>query len=301
MARAYVPLLLVLAALWGSSFMFIKVAVEEIAPTTVMAARLGLSAVPLFALLALRTGLVPALTHLRAVWREGLLLGAVNAALPFVLIGWGETRIDSGIAAIANSSVPIFVTALAVKFRPSERVSGGRLLGVLIGLLGVAIVAGVDPEGGWWGVAGALACVAAAFSYAIGALYSQGRLSTASPTMIATATTLWGTVLLLPAGVLQAPSERPSFEALGSVVALAIAGTVVGLLIYFRLIDNHGSMRASLVVYLVPLLAVLYGALLLDEPLRASAVVGLALVLGGVALGSGVVRLRGGKPALAGR
>ena len=291
MTRGYVPLLLVLAALWGASFMFIKVAVEEIAPATTMGVRLFLSAVPLLVLLAAKVGVRDAVAQLRSIAREGILLGGFNAALPFFLIAWGETHVDSGVAAIANSSVPIFVALLAVRFRPSERVRGLRLFGVLLGLAGVAVLAGVRPEGGWWGAAGTLACVVAAFSYGIGALYSQGRMSETNVLVVATATTFWGTLWLLPASLVQMPDALPSWQALGSVVALALLGTVLGLLIYFHMIDTYGSARSSLVVYLLPITALFYGAFLLAEPITTSAIAGLALILAGVALGSGVVRV----------
>src|SRR5712691_2046758 len=118
--RGYVPLLLLLAAIWGASFMFIKIAVDELAPTTTMFFRLAFSALPLVMLVILKLGLGPAAEQLRQVIRPALILGVVNTALPFTLIAWGETKIDSGIAAIGNASMPIFVALLAFRFRKSE-------------------------------------------------------------------------------------------------------------------------------------------------------------------------------------
>ena len=104
-----------------------------------------------------------------------LVLGTINAAIPFTLIAWGETHIDSGVAAIANATVPLFVVLLAIKVRPSERATGARLAGILLGLAGVVLLAGAQPGGGWWAVAGTLAVVLASLSYACGALYGQAR------------------------------------------------------------------------------------------------------------------------------
>jgi drug/metabolite transporter (DMT)-like permease len=290
--RGYVPLLLLLAAIWGASFMFIKIAVEELEPTTTMAGRLVLSAIPLVGLLVLRHGWAKAWRDMRKITKPAIVLGAVNTALPFTLIAWGETRIDSGIAAIANASVPIFVAVLAIWFRPEEKSTGLRLFGVVLGIAGVAILAGVRPEGGWWGVAGTMAVVGAAFAYAIGTMYSQSILAETENLVLAAASIAWGAILLLPFGLAQAPSELPSWDAIGSVVVLGVLGTFVGQLLFFRLIYDYGSARAALVVYLLPVTALFYGAFFLDEPITAQALVGLVLILIGTALGSGLALRR---------
>jgi drug/metabolite transporter (DMT)-like permease len=297
--RGYVPLLLLLAAIWGASFMFIKIAVDELAPTTTMFLRLAFSALPLLALVVYQLGFRPAARQLRAVTRAAIILGIVNTALPFTLIAWGETKIDSGVAAIGNASMPIFVVLLAIRFRASERATGSRLFGVVLGLLGVGVLAGVNPEGGWAGVAGTLAVVAASLSYAVGTLYTQGVLDEVRNDVLAAASIAWGTVVLGPLGVIQAPADLPSWDAIGSVLALALLGTVAGQLIYFRMIYAYGSARASLVVYLLPVTALFYGALLLNEPITVSAIVGLVLILTGTALGSGVLRLPRRRAAVA--
>ena len=290
MTRSYLPLLLLLAAIWGASYLFIKVAGEDIEPTTMMALRMGLAGVALFLFLAAQMGPRASVQAVRGAGWHAVVLGVINGAFPFTLIAWGEKHIDSGIAAIANATVPLFVVLLAIKFQPSERVSGSRLAGLLLGLVGVAVLSGLQPDGGWWAVAGTLAVVVASFSYATGSLFGQRRVAHTSGPVLATASTLAGAFVLLPFGLLQLPSSVPSAAALGSVAALSLLGTAFAQLILFRMLRLHGSARTSLVTYLLPPTALVYGALILDEAVTASTLAGLALILAGVALGSGVVR-----------
>jgi drug/metabolite transporter (DMT)-like permease len=290
MTRSYTPLLLVLAAIWGASYMFIKVADRDLEPTVMMALRLLIAAPLLIGFLAVRSGGREALAQVGGAWREGFVFGVVNGALPFTLIAWGEKHIDSGVAAIANASVPIFVALLAIRFKRSERSTGLKLVGIVLGLIGVGVLAGVHPEGGWWAVAGTLAVVAASFSYAVGGLYGQHVVDRVPGPVIAAAALFYGGLVLLPFALVQLPDHFPGWKAIGSVLGLSIAGTAVAQLILFRMLRLFGAARLSLVTYLLPVTALIYGALILDEPLRASALGGLALILGGVTFGSGAWR-----------
>jgi drug/metabolite transporter (DMT)-like permease len=289
-ARGYVTTLLVLAAIWGSSFLFIKIAVDELSPAATMLGRCLVATIVLGGILVARRGFAGAVRCVRGFGRAGFILGIVSTALPFWLIAWGETRVDSGIAAIGNASMPIFVALLAIRFAPGERVNGASAVGIALGILGVAILAGIDPQGGWPGAVGTLAVILASISYAVSTLFSQRKLSDSSGLLVSTASAFWGTVVLLPFGIAQAPSELPGWEALASVAMLGVFGTGIGLLMFLYMIENYGSSRASLVVYLLPVTALFYGAVFLDEPIRATAVAGLVLILAGVALGSGAVR-----------
>jgi drug/metabolite transporter (DMT)-like permease len=299
MVRGYVPLLLIVAGIWGASYLFIKVAVDEIEPTAMMELRLILAALVLVPFVVLRLGRERALAELRATGLGAWVLGAANMAIPFTLIAWGEKHIDSGIAAIANASVPIFVVALAVKFRPSERVSGRRLAGVLLGFAGVGVLTGLHPEGGWWVIAGTLAVVVASFSYAVANLYTQHRFPETSPLVITAASSVAAAILLLPFALLQLPEEVPSWQALGSVAALGLAGTAIALIFFYRMLVAYGASRASLVTYLLPPFALFYGVVFLAEDVTLNAALGLVLILAGVALGSGVFRLARREPAAA--
>ena len=271
--------------------MFIDVALRDVEPTTLMASRLLLAAVILLPLLMLQLGARSALRALRREAWGGSVLGIVAAALPFTLIAWGQTHVDSAVAAIANASMPIFVVLLAYRFRPSERPSGLRLFGVFLGLTGVAVLAGGEPSGGLWAVLGTLAVVLAAFSYAAGALYAQHRLGGATGPVISTAQSIAGALILLPFGLAQLPDHWPTWKPLASILALGVAGTAIGTLLYYKIVSDYGASRASLVVYLLPPFAVFYGVTLLSEPLTVPEVVGMILVLTGVALGSGLLRL----------
>jgi drug/metabolite transporter (DMT)-like permease len=288
--RGYVPALLSLAAIWGSSFMFIEIAIDELSPAATMTGRLLAALAVLGTILVAHRGFAQAVRCVRDFGWPGVWLGVITTALPFWLIAWGQTHIDSGIAAIANGSMPIFVALLAIRFAQHERVTGSRALGMLIGILGVGVLVGVNPQGGWAGAVGTLAVVLASISYAAGSLYSQHKLGNSSGLLVSTASVVWGTIVILPFGIAQGPSEVPSWQALGAIAVIGVLGTGVGLLLYLNMLEKYGSSRASLVVYLLPPTALFYGAVFLDEPLRLTAIVGLVLILAGVALGSGVVR-----------
>jgi drug/metabolite transporter (DMT)-like permease len=291
MVRGYVPLLLIVGGIWGASYLFIKVAVREIEPTAMIDLRLLLAAAVLLPFLAIRLGISDAIREVRETGSGAFVLGVVSMALPFTLIAWGEKHIDSGVAAIANATVSIFVALLAIRFIPSERATGMKLVGVVVGLIGVGVLAGLHPQGGWWGVAGTFAVVVASLAYAVAYLYTQRRFPRTSPLVITTAGTLVAALVLLPLALLQLPDEMPSWKALGSVAALGIAGTAVALILFYEMIARYGSLRASLVTYLTPPFALAYGAVFLDEAMTLNALLGLVLILAGVALGSGLLQL----------
>lgn len=287
----YWPLLLLLAALWGASYLFIKVAVEDIPPAPMMAVRTLLAAAVLLGYLAWRMGWTRAVADLRAAWRHCAVLGVINAAVPFWLIAWGEQHIDSGLAAVVQGSVPIFNALILLRVIPHERLSATRALGLAVGIVGVAVVTGIHPSGGWWAIAGALAVVASSVSYASAGVYGQLAVSDTAGPVLATGSMLVGGLILLPFALFQLPASAPDLEATASLLALTLLGTALAQLILFRMLALYGSACLSLVTYLMPGFALVYGALILDEELTLSTLGGLVLILGGVALASGAVRL----------
>jgi drug/metabolite transporter (DMT)-like permease len=287
------PLLLTLAAVWGASYLFIKVAVDGgLEPAPLMAARALIAALLLFVYVGRVFGVRRAVRQLRDAWRPALALGAFGAAIPFWLVGWGETHIDSGIAAIAQATVPIFTLALSWRFLPHERVRRAQVAGIVLGLLGVAVLAGFDPDGGWWVVAGTLAVVLSSLAYSAGNVIGKRHVHDVPGPVLATGAMFAATAYLLIPAVLQWPDETPTTGAIASLLALAILGTAVAQLVFYRTLRLYGSNRVSLVAYLMPGFALVYGALLLGEDVTAAALGGLGLILLGVALGSGAVRLR---------
>ncbi len=286
MSRTYAVLLFVLGAIWGSSYLFIKVGVRDLSPAALIEVRL-LCAAPVLLVFAWRRYGREALVR---GWREGLVLAVLNAAVPFTLIAAGEKWVDSGTAAVANSSVPIFVALLAFFFVPTERSTGWRLVGVLLGLVGVAVLAGVHPQGGWHGTIGILAIVVASVSYAAANLYAGRRMAVGGPVLAALSMS-FAFVILLPLALATLPSHAPGWKPIGSGVALGLLGTALAQILSYRMIRLYGSSRSALVAYMLPAFALLYGSVFLAESVTAEKLAGLVLIAGGVALGTGGVRL----------
>ncbi len=278
-------MLLGLALLWGASFMFIKVAVRELTPATLIMGRLGFAALTLAAVAPFAVGTRETLRHLRVNAGWLVLVALVNTAMPFWLLSWGETRIDSGLASIIQAAVPIFNAVIAFGFFREVRVTGARLAGVAIGFVGVAFLVSAQPSGK---VLGALAVVGMAFCYGIGGLLAGKHLRAVPSHVVALASTGISTIVILPLGIAQAPHQVPGWKVVGSVLALGIPGTALAYLLFFGLIAGAGAAYASLVTYLIPPIALAYGAVFLGERFGVTAFGGLALILGGVALGTGV-------------
>jgi drug/metabolite transporter (DMT)-like permease len=285
-------MLVLLAAIWGASYLFIKIALDDLEPAPMMAIRSLAAGLILLAYLAASYGGRRALEELRRSWRAALVLGTLNAAVPFWLIAWGEKHVDSTVAGIAQSTVPIFTFLLAMRFLPHEPVGAVRVAGVALGFVGVAVLAGLDPHGGWWAVAGTLAVVISSLSYAGSGVYGQLRVQTVPGPVLATGSMLMGGLLLVPLSLFQLPDHVPDAASIASLAALTLLGTAFAQLVLFRMLRLFGSRRLSLVTYLIPGFALFYGAAFLDEPVTVAALGGLVLILAGVALASGERFLR---------
>jgi drug/metabolite transporter (DMT)-like permease len=281
-------ILVLLALIWGASFMLIKIADRQLAPATLILGRLASATLLLAAIALLQLGPRRTFAELRGAWRWLVVVGLVNTAVPFWLLSWGETRIDSGLASIIQGAVPIFNALLAFAFFREERVGGIRLVGLAIGFVGVALLVGAQPEGK---LLGALAVVAMALCYAIGTLIAGRHLRGTPPLVVALASTGVSTLAALPAGVIQAPAAMWHGETIAAILVLGFVGTAIAYLLFFELIQRAGANYATLVTYLVPPIALAYGAIFLNESFGPTAFAALALILVGVALATGSVRL----------
>src|SRR5256714_11708346 len=219
MNRSHLAMLAALSLIWGASFMFIKVAVRDLSPATLILGRIGLAALTLAIIVPLMVGARETAAELRANALWIAVVGLVNVALPFWLLSWGETRIDSGLASIIQAAVPIFNAVVSFAFFHEVRVTGVRLAGVAIGFVGVALLVGAQPHGK---VLGALAVVGMALCYAVGQLFAGRHLSAVPPPVVALGTTSVAALAALPLGLAQAPHHVPKWETIGSVLALAI-------------------------------------------------------------------------------
>ncbi|HVS85947.1 MAG TPA: DMT family transporter [Gaiellaceae bacterium] len=284
MRRSNPAMLVALALIWGASFMFIKIADRELAPATLIMGRLGSAAVALWAVAAVRLGWRRTVVELRGAWRWLVVVALVNTALPFWLLSWGETRLDSGLASIIQGAVPIFNALIAFGFFRESRVTGVKLLGLAIGFVGVALLVGAQPHGK---VLGAVAVVGMALCYATGGLLAGRHLRATPPLVVALASSSVAALAAAPAGIVQAPSHMWKGETVAAILVLGVVGTALAYLLFFALIQTAGASYASLVTYLVPPIALAYGAIFLGERFGASAFAALALVLFGVALGTG--------------
>jgi drug/metabolite transporter (DMT)-like permease len=281
-------MLLVLAALWGASFMFIKVGVRELEPATLICFRLGLGTLTLLPVALATLGGRRLVRSLQEHAGPLILVGLLNSALPITVLAWAEKRVDSGLAAVIQASAPLFTALLALRFSRAEVVTGGRLAGLLVGFGGVGLLVGVQPSGD---MLSALAITFTAFCYAVAALYSARALAHVPPLVTAVGALGSATLMLVPFAIAQPPHGVPGWKVTGSLLVLGILGTGVAYVLYYALLAGAGASRSILITYLVPAFALVYGSVFLNESVTTAALVGLALVLGGVALGTGVVRL----------
>jgi drug/metabolite transporter (DMT)-like permease len=274
-------ILTLLALIWGASFMLIKIADRQLAPSTLVLGRLGSATLLLAAIAVASLGLRGTLVELRDAWGWLVVVALVNTAVPFWLLSWGETRIDSGLASIIQGAVPIFNALVAFGFFREARVGGVRLLGLGIGFVGVALLVGAQPEGK---ILGALAVVGMALGYAVGTLLAGRHLRRTPPLVVALASTGVSTLAVSPAGALQAPAGMWGGETIMAIVVLGFVGTAIAYLLFFALIQRAGANYATLVTYLVPPIALFYGSVFLGEGIGVTAIVAFVLILVGVAL-----------------
>ena len=271
--KAWVQLF-VLASLWGASYLFIKIALRDLSPETLVFARTALAALVLLPF-AYQKGL---LAPLKGRVAPVVVLAAIQVAGPFLLISFGEKSIDSSLAGILVASAPIFAALIAFAIDRDERVTSVGAVGVAIGIVGVALLVGVDAGGS--GVLGALAVVLASLGYAAGAFFLKRHLRGVPPIGLVTGTMGASALLLLPLAI-ASPGQAPAVGPAAAVVALGVAGTGIAFVLFYSLIADVGPTRAALVAYVAPGFAVVYGVTLLGESFTIGTLAGLVLILGG--------------------
>ncbi|HVO01553.1 MAG TPA: DMT family transporter [Candidatus Cybelea sp.] len=271
-------LLIVLSILWGGSFFFAKVAVRELPPLTIVLGRVATAALALH-LLVLATGRrMPAEGGL---WRDFLVMGFLNNAIPFSLIFWGQKEIASGLAAILNATTPLFTVLVAHTLTPDEKATPAKLCGVALGILGVALMIGLDVAGGLGDhLMAELAVLAAALSYAFAGVF--GRRFRGRPPLIVAAGQLSGsTLLILPVTlVIDRPwmLPMPGAPTIAAILGLALLSTALAYVIFFRILARAGATNLLLVTFLIPVSALFLGLTFLGERLSPHHLLGMALI-----------------------
>lgn len=284
--------LVALAALWGGSFLFMRMGAGEFGPFALVALRVAGAALLLLPFVAWRGQSA----ELRRHWRPILVVGLLNSALPFLAFAYAALSITAGLSAIFNATAPLF-GALVAWFWLGERLALPRWLGIAIGFGGVALLAwsstgnpaAFKPGGSGWAV---VACIAATLCYGIAANYTKRRLSGVAPMAIAAGSQLGAALVLALPALWWWPAVTPSAGAWVAVAALAFACTGVAYLLYFRLIANTGPANAIAVTYLVPLFGALWGGLFLGERVTPTMLGGGAVILVGTALATGMIGAR---------
>ncbi len=290
MSTADLARLLALAALWGGSFAFIRIAAPVLGPLWLAESRVALAFLVLL-LLALSRGGVPSW---RERWRDFAFIGVVNSALPFALFCFAGQYVAASTAAILNATSPFFGALVAAAWL-KDPLSPAKLAGMALGLAGVVLLVGWRPEPlTGLALASVFACLAASLCYGISSVYAKARMTGVPSFSTALYSQLVAALVLLPALPLAPMQGTLAPTVVASVVALAIGSTAIAYLLYFKLIANIGPSRALSVTFLIPLFGVLWGYLFLGEPLTLNMLIGGSLILSGtwLALRTAVARGR---------
>ena len=273
-----------LGALWGGSFLFIRVAVPALGPFLLVELRVGLAATALF-LYALVAGSMP---KIRGRWRSFLVLGFLNAAVPFSLISAAEIHLTASLAAILNSTTVMF-TAIVAAVWMDDALTARKVVGIVLGIVGVTVLVGWDPlRVNSLILLAVAAMLLASLSYALGATYAKRSFSGIPPLGMAIGQLSGAVVLLLPMAVVSVPERAPSTVVTFSMLGLAFLSTALAYLIYFRLIESVGPTSTLTVTLLVPVFGLLFGVLLLEEPFGPGTLAGLGIILTSVVLITGL-------------
>ncbi len=280
-------LLVLLGLIWGGSFFFARVAVAHVPPATLVLLRVALAALALHIYVAGRFGIYETFV---ARWREFLILGLINNAIPHMLIFLGQTQIGAGLAAILNATTPIFTVLIANRLTEDEKLSSAKIAGCVTGLLGTVVLIGPQALAPFHGESGGpplwavILPVAAAVSYGLAATYGKRFRGTAPPVTAAGQLTA-SSLMMLPVSLLidhPWALPVPPLSAVLAILALALVSTAYGYILFFRIMAAAGATNTSLVTLLVPPSAILAGIVFLGERLSLSGICGMVLVLAGL-------------------
>ena len=287
---------LALGFIWGSSYLFIKLAVDDFGTFTLVALRLLVGAAVLWVVVRLAHQELP---RERRIYGHLLVMACINITIPFVLITWAERSVDSSLAAILTSPVPLFAIVLSALFLPDEPIRLNGLVGLVVGFIGVVIVVSPGLTGTGSSLTADLALLAAALSYGVGAVYGRRHVRGIRPMIPAV---MQVTFALLITGTLALLTEQPwtatpDAQAVFAIVWLGVLGSGFAYLAVFRILANWGATRYTLVAYVIPVVGIVLGYLVLAEPIDARLIAGTALIVAGV----GLVSSRFGRRRLFGR
>lgn len=272
-------MLILLSVLWGGSFFFVGVVVNELPPLTIVTLRVGMAAIALW-VFAFMVGIRPP-KDLK-VWTAFLGMGILNNVIPFTLIVWGQTQIASGLASILNASTPIFAVVVAGLLLPDERVTPLKLIGVVIGFIGVVVMIGLPALSGQGNLIAQLAIVSAAFSYSFAGVFGRRfREMGINPILTAAGQVTASTLVLIPITLLvdgRFDVSVVSGRTWASMAALAVFSTAAAYVLYFRILEVAGATNVLLVTLLVPVSAILLGSMFLNESLQMIHFIGMSLI-----------------------
>ncbi|MDK2124742.1 DMT family transporter [Parachitinimonas caeni] len=281
--------MLILAALWGASFMFMRLAAPEFGPVVLIELRVALAALCLIPVLWWRRGQI----HLKGNWPALAIVGITNSALPFCLLAFATLYVTGGFASILNATTPLWGAAIAWIWL-GDRLSGSRVVGLLVGFCGVLLLVWNKLHFSAGGAALAVpAALLATSMYGFAANYTKQRLTGVNSLAVATGSLICAALLLLPAAIALWPQHPVSARAWMAVIIMAIASTGLAYILYFRLLARIGPAKVMTVTFLIPLFGVLWGALFLNEQPTLNMLAGSLVILLGTALAAGLVSLPG--------
>jgi drug/metabolite transporter (DMT)-like permease len=276
--------LITLAAIWGGSFLFLRIAAPEFGPVALITLRCSLAALLLFVLVINRGKF----TELFSNWKKLAILGLINSCLPFLLFAWATLHIPTGIASILNATVPLFGAVVAVLWL-GDRISGTRVFGLVLAFAGVVVLMWGQGKMGnansLWAIA---ACLLAGLLYGISSSYTKRYMQGTDPLVNAAGSQISATAFLLPVVGFFLPSTMPSNHAWLAALLLAVVCTAVAYILFFRLIAHVGPSKAITVTFLIPVFGCLFGGVILNEALTATMVLGGVVVVAGVSMAIGL-------------